>query len=386
VSAKLIDVVKIRTARFSWDDHKLLLQASSSDESLVPDLVAEGFGRLSKGGTLQSLTVNDLTQPPAFVTIKSAAGGFDREPITVVGTATDNGANQPPVAVNDVTSTGFGVPVTISVLANDSDPDHNTPLTISDLTQPGAGLGTVALSGTTAIVYTPPPVVNAPITATFTYKAVDSKGLKSLNPATVTVTVTPNRPPTAVADTGATLAGSALTVNVLANDTDPEGNIPLSIASVTQPAAGRGTVSSNGTSLVYTPPATITAPFTATFTYVAADSFGALSTPGSVSISVTAPPPANQENLTITSATVQVKTNNRFSWDLAGTSSVITGNTITVTVTTPTGPQVLDTAVVAANGRWRIAVVNGIGPSATNPTATAKSSVGTVRTLPITVR
>jgi len=385
VSAKLVDVVKIRTARYSWDNHTLVLEASSSDETSPPDLVAQGYGRLAKSGLVQQLSVSDLTQPPAYVTIKSAAGGSDIEPVTVVGTAPNTGANQPPVVVNDTGSTGFGVPVTLSVLTNDSDPDGDVPLTISDLTQPANGLGTVALNGTTSIVYTPPAVVNAPIQATFTYKAVDNKGLKSTSAGTVTVSVTPNRPPVAGADTGATLAGAPLTLNVLVNDTDPEGNTPLSVTNLTQPAVNRGTVTTNGTSVVYTPPATVTASFTATFTYQAADSFGALSTPATVNVQVTAPP-ANQETLTITTATVQVRTGNRFSWDLSGTSSVITGNTITVSVTTPTGTVVLDSVAVPVTGRWRVSVVNAIAPSGTNPTATARSAVGTVRTLPITVR
>jgi hypothetical protein len=384
VSSKLVDVVKIRTARYSWDNHTLVLEATSSDETSPPDLVAQGYGRLAKSGLVQQLSVSDLTQPPAYVTIKSAAGGSDTEPVSVVGTAPNTGANQPPVVVNDTGSTGFGVPVTLSVLTNDSDPDGDVPLTLSDLTQPANGLGSVALNGTTSIVYTPPAVVNAPIQAIFTYKAVDSKGLKSTSAGTVTVGVTPNRPPVAGNDTGATLAGAPLTLNVLANDTDPEGNVPLTVTNLTQPAVNRGTVTSNGTSLVYTPPATVTAAFTATFTYQAADSFGALSTPATVNVQVTAPP-ANQEALTITTATVQVRAG-RFSWDVSGTSSVITGNTITVSVNTPTGPVVLDSVAVPVTGRWRISVVNAVAPAGTNPTATARSSVGTVRTLPITVR
>ncbi|MFJ3468429.1 Ig-like domain-containing protein [Pseudomonas sp. NPDC090201] len=386
VSAKLVDVVKIINAQYAWSNHTLTLQATSSDETSVPDMIAQGFGPMTKSGVTQQLTVPNLSQPPAFITVKSARGGEDTEAVVVVGTAPNTGPNQPPVAVNDSGSTGFGVPVTLNVLANDSDPDNDVPLSVSDLTQPATGQGTVALNGSTSIVYTPPAVVNAPLTATFTYKAVDSKGLKSLAPATVSVTVTPNRPPVAGADTGATLAGSPLVVNVLANDTDPEGNVPLTVNNLTQPAVGRGTVTTNGTTVTYTPPATITAPFTATFTYQAADSFGALSTPATVNISVTAPPAGN-ETLTITSAAVQVRGGGAlFSWDISGTSSVTTGNTIVITVTTPTGVQELDRVTVPVTGRWRSSVVNTIAPRATNPTATATSSKGTVRTLPITVR
>jgi len=59
VSSKLTDVVKIQTARYSWANHSLLIEATSTDEVAVPDMVAQGYGRLSKTGTLQKITVAD---------------------------------------------------------------------------------------------------------------------------------------------------------------------------------------------------------------------------------------------------------------------------------------------------------------------------------------
>jgi len=380
VSAKLTDVVKIQTARYSWANHSLLIEATSTDEVAVPDMVAQGYGRLSKTGTLQKITVADLTQPPATVTVKSAAGGSDTEPVVVVGAAPDTGENQAPLANADTGSTSFGVPITLSLLTNDSDPDGNVPLSITALTQPAAGQGTVALNGTTSVVYTPPAVVNTPLTTTFTYKAQDNKGLASANPATVTVTVAPNRPPTAVADSVATL-GVAIPINVLANDTDPEGNTPLGVASLTQPPAGRGTVSTDGTVITYTPPATVTTAFTTTFTYIARDSFNAQSTPATVTVQVSPRPAA--ETFTITTSTVQARSGGRFNWDFAGTSSVTTGNTITVQVTTPTGLVTLGTTTVPVTGRWRLTLNNTLVVPSANPTATIRSSQGTVRTVSV---
>lgn len=381
VSSKLTDVVKVQTARYNWANKTLLIEATSTDEVAIPDMVAQGYGRLSKTGTLQRITVADLTQPPATVTVKSAAGGSDTEPVVVVGTAPDTGENQAPISNADTGSTSFGVPITLSLLTNDSDPDGNNPLSITALTQPAAGQGTVALSGTAAVVYTPPAVVNTPLTTTFTYKAQDAKGLASANPATVTITVAPNRPPTAVADSVATL-GVAIPINVLANDTDPEGNVPLGVASLTQPAAGRGTVSTDGTVITYTPPATVTTAFTTTFTYIARDSFGALSTPATVTVQVSPRPAA--ETFTITTSTVQARSGGRFNWDFAGTSSVTTGNTITVQVTTPTGLVTLGTTTVPVTGRWRLTLNNTLVVPSANPTATIRSSQGTVRTVSVT--
>ncbi|SEP12627.1 Ig-like domain-containing protein [Pseudomonas sp. ok266] len=381
VSSKLTDVVKVQTARYNWSNKTLLIEATSTDEVAIPDMVAQGYGRLSKSGTLQRITVADLTQPPATVTVKSAAGGSDTEPVVVVGTAPDTGENQAPIANADTGSTSFGVPITLSLLTNDSDPDGNNPLGITALTQPAAGQGTVALSGTAAVVYTPPAVVNTPLTTTFTYKAQDAKGLASANPATVTITVAPNRAPTAVADSVATL-GVAIPINVLANDTDPEGNVPLGVASLTQPAAGRGTVSTDGTVITYTPPATVTTAFTTTFTYIARDSFGALSTPATVTVQVSPRPAA--ETFTVTASTVQARSGGRFNWDFTGTSSVTTGNTITVQVTTPTGLVTLGTTTVPVTGRWRLTLNNTTVVPSANPTATIRSSQGTVRTVSVT--
>ena len=381
VSSKLTDVVKVQTARYNWSNKTLLIEATSTDEVAIPDMVAQGYGRLSKSGTLQRITVADLTQPPASVTVKSAAGGSDTEPVVVIGTAPDTGENQAPISNADTGSTSFGVPITLSLLTNDSDPDGDNPLGITALTQPAAGQGTVALNGTTSVVYTPPAVVNTPLTTTFTYKAQDAKGLASANPATVTITVAPNRAPTAVADSVATL-GVAIPINVLANDTDPEGNVPLGVASLTQPAAGRGTVSTDGTLITYTPPATVTTAFTTTFTYIARDSFGALSTPATVTVQVSPRPAA--ETFTVTASTVQARSGGRFNWDFTGTSSVTTGNTITVQVTTPTGLVTLGTTTVPVTGRWRLTLNNTTVVPSANPTATIRSSQGTVRTVSVT--
>ncbi|MCE5980757.1 Ig-like domain-containing protein [Pseudomonas sp. LF19] len=383
LSSKLSDVVKVTTARYDWANKRLRIEASSSDEVQVPDLVAQGYGRLSKSGTLQTLTVNDLAQPPAIVTVKSAAGGSDSEPVVVVGNAPVEADNQAPVAQADTGSTSFGVPLTLSLLANDSDPDDDVPLSISELTQPASGQGSVVLNGSTAVTYTPPAVVNTPLVATLTYRAQDNKGLQSAV-TTVTVNVAPNQLPTAVNDTAATL-GVALPINVLGNDSDPEGNVPLTVASVTQPATGRGTASTDGSQVTYTPPATVTTAFTATFSYVARDSLGALSAPATVTVQVSPRPAA--ETFAVTAATVTARSNNRFNWDISGTSSVTTGNTITVQVTTPTGLVTLGSTAVPLTGRWRLTVSNSttVIPTAA-PTATVRSSQGTVRTVPVTVQ
>ncbi|MCH7301459.1 Ig-like domain-containing protein, partial [Pseudomonas capeferrum] len=249
--------------------------------------------------------------------------------------------------------------------------------------QPGTGLGGVVLNGSTSVTYTPPVGATQPLVATFSYRAVDAKGLKS-EPATVTVNVAPNQAPTAAAQTVATL-GVALTINALAGATDPEGNLPLVVASVTQPAAGRGTVSTDGTTVTYTPPATVTTAFTTTFTYQVRDALGALSNSATVTVNVSPRPAA--ETFAVTAATVTARSNNRYNWDISGTSSVTTGNVVTVRVTTTTGVQTLGTTTVPVTGRWRLAVSNSttVIPTAA-PTATITTSPGTTRTVNVVVQ
>ncbi|MFJ4445434.1 Ig-like domain-containing protein [Pseudomonas sp. NPDC089422] len=384
ISSKLSDVVKVSTARYEWNNKRLTIEARSSDEVVIPDMVAQGYGRLSKSGTLQTLTVNDVSQPPATVTIKSSHGGVDVEPVVVVGNAPVEAANKPPLAQADVGSTSVGVPLSLNLLLNDSDPDGNVPLSITDLTQPATGQGTVVLNGSTAVTYTPPPGATQPVVATFTYRAMDAKGLKS-EPATVTVNVAPNQAPTANPETVTTLA-APLVINVLTNDTDPEGNTPLTVTNLSQPATGRGTVSTDGTTVNYTPPASVPTAFTTTFTYQARDSLGAVSAPATVTVNVQPRPPAG-ETFAVTAATVLARSNNRYNWDVSGTSSVTTGNTITVRVTTTTGVQTLGTTTVPVTGRWRLTVSNSttIVPTAA-PTATVTSSQGSTRTVNVTVQ
>ncbi|BBH45914.1 Ig-like domain-containing protein [Pseudomonas sp. KU43P] len=383
LSSKLTDVVKVTTARYEWTNKRLTIEARSSDEVVVPDMLAQGYGRLSKSGNLQTLTVNDLSQPPATVTVKSSHGGSDVEPVVVVGSAPVEGANQPPLAQADIGSTSVGVPLTLNLLTNDSDPDGNVPLSITDLTQPGTGLGGVVLNGSTAVTYTPPAGATQPLVATFTYRAMDAKGLKSA-PANVTINVAPNQAPTANPETITTL-GVPQTINVLANDTDPEGNLPLAVANFTQPPAGRGTVSSDGTTITYTPPTSVTTAFTTTFTYQARDALGAVS--GSATVTVNVQPRPAAETFAVTAATVLARSNNRYNWDISGTSSVTTGNTVTVRVTTTTGVQTLGTTTVPVTGRWRLTVSNSttLIPTA-SPQATITTSQGTSRTVNVTVQ
>ncbi len=112
----------------------------------------------------------------ATITASDGNGG------TVTQTITFNVSNPAPVATNDSASTAEDTPVTVAVLANDSDPDGD-PLTV---TTASALNGTVVINANGTVTYTPNPGYNGPDTITYTI----SDGNGGTSTATVSVSVT----------------------------------------------------------------------------------------------------------------------------------------------------------------------------------------------------
>ena len=168
-------------------------------------------------------------------TISDGHGGTDTATVTV----TVGSANDPPEAVDDTTSTDEDTPVPVNVLANDTDVDGDT-LTVASVTQ--GSHGAVVNNGSN-VSYTPS--ANFHGSDSFTYMISDGHG--GTDTATVTVTVgSVNDPPVAVDDTTSTDEDTPVPVNVLANDTDSDGDT-LTVASVTQ--GSHGTVVNNGSNV-----------------------------------------------------------------------------------------------------------------------------------------
>ncbi|MCU7880520.1 MAG: retention module-containing protein [Candidatus Thiodiazotropha sp. (ex Lucinoma aequizonata)] len=176
-------------------------------------------------------------------TISDGNGGMDTATVTV----TVGGVNDAPVAVDDTVGANEDAPVTVAVLANDSDPDGDT-LTITSVTQGTNGTITIdSVSGNP--LYTPNLNFNG--TDTFTYTIDDGNG--GTDTATVTVTVGGvNHTPVAVDDTVSTAEDNPVTVDVLPNDTDPDGDT-LTVTSVTQGTNGSVAIDLVSGNPVYTP-------------------------------------------------------------------------------------------------------------------------------------
>ncbi|MBK5932236.1 Ig-like domain-containing protein, partial [Halochromatium salexigens] len=100
----------------------------------------------------------------------------------------DDDENAPPVATDDSGTTDINTPVTLSVLANDSDPDGDT-LGLASVSAPANGSAVINNDGT--ITYTP--ATDFTGEDSFSYTVTDDDG--ATDSATVTVTVEGDGPP-----------------------------------------------------------------------------------------------------------------------------------------------------------------------------------------------
>lgn len=148
--------------------------------------------------------------------------------------------NTPPVAQDQSVTTNEDEWAYITLTGSDADHDV---LSYPLLSQPLHGT-LIGWGGT--VVYRPDSNYNGP--DSFTFKVNDGRADSSV--ATVSVNVNPvNDPPWATADDYSVRAGGTLMVSapgVLGNDSDPDGDIPLTAALVYGPSHGTLTFNSNG--------------------------------------------------------------------------------------------------------------------------------------------
>ncbi len=167
-------------------------------------------------------------------TISDGFGGTSTALVSVSVT------NIPPVANPDSYSVSENSTNTLSPLVNDVVNTLGGSLTIISVNPTN---GSANISGTNVVFR---PTTNFLGTATIGYTIIDNVGGTNFGLITVSVT---NRPPVAVNDLAATAINTAVSIPVLANDSDPDGN-PLSIVSVS-PTNGAANIV--GTNIVFTP-------------------------------------------------------------------------------------------------------------------------------------
>ena len=185
-------------------------------------------------------------------------------------------------------------------------------------------------------------------------------------------------PPIAAADIAATLRGQAVTIPVLANDTDTivefdANNVPTlvpgvpalgTVAIVNQPASGSAVVNPDGT-LTYTPGVA----GTATIGYTVTDFCGVVSNVATVTAQV--------EDLVAAKAEYRVKTGK---WQISGSSNQLVDllgapNVITLRAGSATGPTIGIAPVNQVNGSWSYSGKSTASPGAAPQTVHVESGL-----------
>ncbi|VEF24166.1 Putative Ig domain [Shewanella baltica] len=181
--------------------------------------------------------------------------------------------NHLPVANPDAASLPWNQSLDVDVLANDTDSDGDT-LTVTQVT---SEFGTAVILANQQLSYTP--ATDFIGTDVLVYSITDGKG--GTASTELTVVVSGNTAPTTVNDSAATDDRTSLLLDVLSNDSDPDGNV-LTLVSAT---AQQGAVSVESNKLRYIPKAGFDG--VDTMTYQISDGLGGEAT-GQVFITVKA--------------------------------------------------------------------------------------------------
>jgi hypothetical protein len=209
-----------------------------------------------------------------FVVRAINSAGYNESAAVTATTA----ANSPPSAQGDSYLLSEDARLTVAapgVLGNDTDPDGDV---LSAVLVSGPSHGTLTLNGNGAFSYLPNTNYNGD--DNFAYRASDGYAVSTIT--TVTLNVAPaNDPPVANPDTFNVQEGVATRIDVLANDTDADGET-LTVVAVTQGTSGAVSINSDNT-LTYQSEAGFTGQDV--FTYSATD--GAATVVGTVTVNVT---------------------------------------------------------------------------------------------------
>ena len=275
-----------------WDIARTEAEISSSYDTAVDINSAGLIGYWGLNDTDQIITDASNSGNHGSLGTSTAAGSDD--PVRLDSTAPINencGDSDPvpPVANDDVIDPiEIGETVSFSVTDNDEDADNNIDLSSVEIVlAPNAGDATVNTDGTITYQHTG----SIAITDTLTYTVKNTEGLIS-NEATVTITITQteldNLPPVVVEDTAIVQAGEVVTIDVLVNDSDSDGELDKStLLIVNSPSTGTIEIDAEG---IITYSHDGTASTTDSFSYTVADNLGDVSSEATVTVSITQDP------------------------------------------------------------------------------------------------
>ena len=366
------DEITITSALYDQTAKSLTVAATSSDAT-VPPVLTLAYSNFTGNLVGGQVVVPNVNVPPADVSVFSSAKGANE--LLVSTTQAAPPAPEAPVGVADAfTVVEDSGPNVLAILANDTFPAVGT-LTLGLTSSPVKGTATVNAGNT--VTYRP--VANANGADSFTYVLTWTDGVSILAslPTTVSINITPvNDAPVAVDDAVTVTVGVAGTVNLIGNDTDPDGNADVvAIGSFTQPNNAGVTVTAGATPGTVSILSTVTGTFT--FSYTAQDAAGAQSTVGTGN---------NQGIVTITVNPAETVSINKNQYDtraaslsVEGTTTPPSNTTVTIVFTNNAG-TVLGTAgsTTVVAGRFKF---NGATPLPTGATQLrATTTAGAVTT------
>ncbi len=213
---------------------------------IITELPQNGIASVNPDGSILYVPNQDWHGIDTLIYQISDNDGLTAQAVVII---TVLSVNDPPVAEDDFATTPEDTPVTIDVLANDSDPDHPiNPANVAVTLPPSHGTAVVNADGT--VTYTP--AANWYGTDVFTYQYCDDEG--ACDQALVTVEVTDvNDAPVVQDDVATTPEDTPVIVLVLANDYDIDGTLDVSsVAVLSPPSNGTAVVNPDG-SITYTP-------------------------------------------------------------------------------------------------------------------------------------
>ena len=280
------------------DGDPITITAISSDDTLV-DIEVNG-DTLTIIGEANRYNQNGISITVEAKDDKGASTSIDFNLIVLP-------VNDAPIAVDDNIEVDEDNNITIDVLSNDSDIDGDS-LNITNITAPQNGEVSIVNN---KIVYTPNSNYNG--SDSFSYTISDGSATAD---ATVNITVNAvNDTPIANDDSATLQEDSNITIDVLANDSDIDGD-NLTVTAVTNPSNGSAVIENN--KIVYTPNANYYGEDS--FGYTISDNQGAQTT-GSVTLNITSvndAPIANAGDDKTTGINVAV--------DINGSATDIDGN------------------------------------------------------------
>lgn len=232
-------------------------QPDGEDFSLDPELaqpLPAGSGLLfASGSVLRYLAPERPGNFTALYTVRTPSGQSATGFLQIAVRELDTVTNAAPVARTVTARVNAGESVTIRIPLTGIDPDGDSVTLLGQETNPA--MGSVTTSGDDFLIYQSE--LYATGTDTFRYTVIDSSGARSTGTIRVGIAARDNlvRNPIAVADDVRVRPGRTVSVQVLANDTDPAGSPLTIIEDSLELSAPEMRAQVNGEVLEITPPA-----------------------------------------------------------------------------------------------------------------------------------